>query len=85
MFKKYFLTALLFSMLSGSLIAEETPNMAEIEELSPIAQCDEDYSKCSEKCGDPSLDTCVDQCTIIADKCYDTYLSGIDDVPLSED
>ena len=85
MFKKSFLTALLFSVLTISSLAEEAPNMDEIEELSPIAKCDEQYDKCIEKCGDSSPDECVDKCTEIADKCYDVYLSETDDTPPVED
>ena len=81
MFKKAFLTALLFSMLTVSSIAEETPNMAEIEELSPIAQCDEQYNACAEKCGDSFPNACIAQCQELADQCYDYAVSETDDEP----
>ena len=81
MFKKPFLTALLFSMLTVSSMAEETPNMVEIEELSPIAQCDEQYNTCSEKCEYSFPNACIDQCQALADQCYDYAVSETDDEP----
>ena len=73
MFKKYFFTALLFSILTGSLIAEE------FEE--PILECDEKFDKCAEKCGDDSPDSCFDQCEEKSNHCYKTYVYEDGSVP----
>lgn len=81
MFKKSFLTALLFSMLTVSSIAEETPNTVEIEELSPIAKCDEQYDICTTKCKDTFPNTCVEQCQIHIDQCYANAYEETDDTP----
>ena len=81
MFKKSFLTALLFSMLTVSSMAEETQNTAGIEELSPIFQCDEEYNICEEKCGDSFPNTCIEQCQIHIDQCYANAYEETDDTP----
>lgn len=73
MFKKYFFTALLFSMLTGSLIATEYAE--------PILECDEQFDKCAEKCGEDSPDSCFDQCEAISENCYKTYVYEDGSVP----
>ena len=66
-------------------MAEEAGNMPEVEETSPIAQCDEQYNECVEKCGDPASETCMAQCEAAADQCYAIAQSGTEDIPPVED
>jgi hypothetical protein len=84
MFNKSYLAALLFSMLTVSSIAEETPNSAEIEALSPILQCDKQYEICSTKCDEMQSIECLDACEARLDKCYDASMSQTDDAPSVE-
>lgn len=79
MFKKTLLVAFLFAMITGCSIREETKNSFEVDELSPIAQCDEQYNECAEKCGDSFPNTCSEQCKVIADQCYAIVLSETED------
>ena len=79
MFKKTLLAILLFSILLVSSKAEETEGMYEMEELSPIIQCDEQYNECAEKCVDSTTNTCIEQCQLRADQCYNNVLSDTDD------
>ena len=80
MFKKTLLALLLFSILLVSSKAEETEGMYEMEELSPIIQCDEQHNDCAEKCGDPTTpNACIEQCQLTADQCYNDVLSDTDD------
>lgn len=85
MFKKTLLAALLFSMITGCSITEETKNVSEEEEISPITQCDEQYNECVEKCGDPASETCIAQCQAAVEQCYVIVQSGTEDVPTVED
>jgi len=73
MFKKTFFTALLFSLLTGSLLA--------VEYEEPILECDEKFDKCAEKCGENSPDACFDQCEAASDHCYKTYVYEDGSVP----
>jgi len=79
MFKKTLLTISLFSILLVFSNAEESEYMHEVEELSPIIQCDEKYNECAEKCGDSSPNACIKQCQFAADQCYNNALSDTDD------
>lgn len=73
MFKKTFFTALLFSMLTGSLMA--------VEYAEPILECDEKFDKCAEKCAEDAPDSCFDQCEAASDHCYKTYVYEDGSVP----
>ncbi|HEY9128397.1 MAG TPA: hypothetical protein VIN02_01040 [Sulfurovum sp.] len=76
MFKKTLLSVLLSSLMLGSSMAEESNNSLEAEEISPIKQCDEQYTKCADVCGDYSLpNPCLEQCQKLADQCYNNVLS----------
>ena len=66
MFKKTFLTALLCSMMAGSLFA--------VEYAEPIVECDEKFDKCAEKCGDDAPDSCFDKCDEESANCYKNYV-----------
>lgn len=80
MFKKTLLAILLFSILLVSSKAEDTEGMYEMEELSPIIQCDEQYNDCAEKCVEPTTsNACIEQCQLTADQCYNNVLSDTDD------
>ncbi len=70
---------MLFSILSVSSTAEETENIYETEELSPIVQCDEQYNECAEKCGETTHNACIEECQITVDQCYNNALSDTDD------
>ena len=73
MFKKTFLTAVLFSMLSGSLIA--------VEYEEPILECDEKFDICADKCAEDAPDSCYNQCEATSENCYKTYVYEDGSVP----
>ena len=75
MLKKALLVVLVFSMIMDHSIAEESENGFEVEELSPIIKCDEQYNECAEKCEDSILNTCIGKCKAVADECYNNVLS----------
>lgn len=79
MFKKTLLVAFLFTMITGCTMAEVTKKSSEADELSPIAQCDERYNECGEKCEDSLSSQCLEQCKAIADQCYAAVMSENED------
>lgn len=83
MFKKTLIAALLCSLIVGCAISEDTED--ESEEMSFIAQCDEQYNECVEKCGDPASEICVQQCDEVSEQCYALAPSESEDGTSRED
>lgn len=80
MFKKTLLAFLLFSIILVSSDAEEAENVHEVEEVSSIIQCDEQFNECAEECGESSPNKCIEQCQLTAKQCYNNVLCETDNV-----
>ena len=66
MIKKIFFTALLVTMFTGAAVA--------VEYEEPILECDENFDKCAEKCGEDAPDSCFDKCEAESANCYKNYV-----------
>jgi hypothetical protein len=66
MFKKSLIVAVLVSMMSVNVVAEE---VEEAPMEGPVTKCDTLFDACIEKCGDDNAEACMDKCQEQAEKC----------------